>query len=345
MNREEIIRLRLANQRLSVPGFDKPEDAVAHFGAIQAQDYGMALWAVALRTKSLEKSAVENCIISGEMVRTHILRPTWHWVHRADLRWMLELSAPYVKKITHYNDKKEGLSSELFLKVWKIIEHQFRDADNLSKEDIMAGLAEQHIEVSNLLATQILIRAELEMLLCNGIKKNTYSLFEKKIPVGEALTQAEAIEKLARRYYFSRGPATLKDFAWWSGMSLSDAKAGISAMGNDLLHFDLEGLRYYYFEPQNTIPNIPVSDLLPCFDEYTVGYSEGRNIVLPTGLDSSETGNGIFKPIVMVENEIVGTWRKIKKNPFVEISAFSNQKSLSRKNTEELLGRFNRFNI
>lgn len=344
MNRKEIIQLRLFNQGLSANRFERPDEVVAYFGAMQAQDYSMALWAVGLRMKTPDGSAIENQINSGKIIRTHILRPTWHLVHQKDIRWVMELSAPNVKKATQYVDKKEGLTDELFLKAWKIIEQKFKEADNLTKEDIMSCLSERKIIVGNLLATQIIIRAELEMLLCNGEKKGTYGLFEKRVPITGKISKSEAITKLAELYFKSRGPATLKDFAWWSGLSMGDAKTGIAELDKQLAYFTFNDLKYYHFEIEYDISQKTTFILLPCFDEYTVGYSEGRDIVLPIDLDNSKIGNGIFKPIILSGNEIAGTWRKSKKSPFVEIQTFSDNKKILNKNIKENIEKMNMFN-
>ncbi|WP_435355389.1 winged helix DNA-binding domain-containing protein [Emticicia sp. SJ17W-69] len=341
MNRAEIIQLRLFNQGLSEPFFDKPDEVIAHFGAMQAQDYSMALWAVGLRMKNANRTFVGSQIDSGSIIRTHILRPTWHLVHQKDIQWMMELSAPNVKKATQYIDKKEGLTDDFFLKAWKIIEQQFKEADNLSKEDMMFCLLKNHIVVSNLLATQIIIRAELEMFLCNGYKKGTYTLFEKRVPPSNKISKTEAIIKLTQIYFQSRGPATIKDFIWWSGLSTTDAKIGMAELSKKLNSFIHNELKYYYFEPKNSIAERSVFALLPCYDEYTVSYSESRCIVLPNNADSSETGNGIFKPILLSENEIIGTWRKSKKSPFVEIQTFSENIEIPAKNIKESIESFN----
>lgn len=340
MNRAEIIQLRLFNQAISEPFFENSDEVIAHFGAMQAQDYFMALWAVGLRMKNPNQSAIQTQINSQEIIRTHILRPTWHWVHQKDIRWMMELSAPNVKKATKYIDKKEGLTDELFLKAWQIIEQQFKEADNLSKEDMIFYLLKNHIVVSNLLATQIIIRAELEMFLCNGDKKGTYTLFENRVPPSNKISKPEAITKLTQIYFQSRGPATLKDFIWWSGLSMSDAKIGVAELSKKLNSFIHNELKYYYFEPKNLIVERSIFALLPCYDEYTVSYSESRHIVLPSIVDSAEIGNGIFKPILLSENEIIGTWRKSKKSPFVETYAFSEDIEIPAKNIEESIESF-----
>jgi len=344
MNRKEILQLRLFNQGLSANRFERADEVVAHFGAMQAQDYSMALWAVGLRMKNAKQNAVENLVNSGKIIRTHILRPTWHLVHQKDIRWMMQLSAPYVKKATQYVDKKEGLTDELFKKAWQIIERQFKEIDLLTKEDIIACLSKQHIKVSKLLATQINIRAELEMLLCNGEKRGTYALFERRVPASGKISKSEAITKLAQLYFNSRGPATLKDFSWWSGLSISDAKTGISELGKQLEYLTWNDVKYYYMSGVEIFKEKSFA-LLPCYDEYTVGYSEGREIVLPTDLDSSQTGNGIFKPIILYKNEFVGTWRKSKKAPFVEIQTFSGDKDIAAKTIKEGLDRFKLFSM
>jgi Winged helix DNA-binding domain len=343
MSREDILSLRLFNQGLAGGGFVEVADVVAHFGAMQAQDYGMALWAVGLRTHTAIRSQIEALVNTGTIIRTHILRPTWHFVHQKDIRWMMELSAPNVKKATQYIDKKEGLTNEVFLKTWTILEQEYIEHSELTKEEIMSCLLNSGMEVSNLLATQIIIRAELEMLLCNGTKKGSYALFEKRVPPSPKISKSEAIVNLAQLYFQSRGPATAKDFAWWSGLSMSEANLGIANLAGKLQATTYENLKYYFFETDITIPNHKISALLPCYDEYTVGYSEGRNLALPKGVDSSETGNGIFKPIVVSENEIVGTWRKTKKDPFVEMQGFSNSPNLQLNHLEVCKKRFEVF--
>src|SRR5687768_14353611 len=134
MNVKELIQLRLENQRLTSAGFETCADVVAHFGAMQSQDYAMAKWAVGMRMRKAYDSDVENCVNSGHIIRTHILRPTWHFVNSKDIRWMMDLSAPYVKKATQYVDKQVGLTDEIFKKVWKIISAELEREDNLTKE-------------------------------------------------------------------------------------------------------------------------------------------------------------------------------------------------------------------
>ncbi|ULT41862.1 winged helix DNA-binding domain-containing protein [Niabella defluvii] len=182
------------------------------------------------------------------------------------------------------------------------------------------------------MATQIIIRAELEMLLCNGATKSTYALFDKKVPPAAELTKTDAIVQLAQRYFQSRGPATVKDFAWWSGLGINEAKTGIAELGSRLHSFTSDNLKYYHFNVEGAIPPPATTvTLLPCYDEYTVGYSEGRSIALPAALDSAAIGNGIFKPIVLHGYEMTGTWQKNPKTGLAEVQLFA-PKAISTKN-------------
>ncbi len=339
-----MLQLRLWNQGLSACRFEKPQEVVAHFGAMQAQDFNMSVWAAGLRLSTPDRDAVESAVHAAELIRTHILRPTWHLVHPNDIRWMMQLSAPYVKKATQFVDKKEGLTNELFKKCRKIIEQLLNHTDQITKEDILSALSQQRITVSSLLATQIIIRAELEMLLCNGTNKGSYALFDRRIPPAAALSRTEAIILLTQRYFQSRGPATVKDFAWWSGLSMNEAKTGIAELGSQLEAFTFSDLKYYYFKIGGKIPSSKTVTLLPCYDEYTVGYTEGRNVALPQVLDSAVIGNGIFKPIVLYGNEIAGTWQKNPKTGRAEVQLLDRHKTIPPKKLEEARAGFHLFN-
>jgi hypothetical protein len=331
MKVKELIELRLTNQGLTSAEFNTCADVVTHFGAMQSQDYSMAKWAVGMRTQNPSDAAIEKSINAGEIIRTHILRPTWHFVHANDIRWMIELSAPNVKKATQYIDKQVGLTDSVFKKAWKVIEAELNRDQNLTKEDLTDRLARKKINAENLLITQILIRAELEMRICNGERKNnkvTYALFDRRVPPSENISRKDALVKLASVYFKSRGPATAKDFAWWSGLSMTDAAFGISGLGSDLKSTSVDGLNYLYFE-NTQHQKKKVTTLLPPYDEYMVGYTEGRDVAFPADIDKSFIGNGIFKPLVLFNNTIAGTWKKVKKDPFVKIEFIDDNKKYS----------------
>ena len=324
------------NQGLTSAQFKTSADVVSHFGAMQSQDYPMAKWAVGMRMQKASDSTIEASVNAGEIIRTHILRPTWHFVHANDIRWMMELSAPNVKKATQYVDKQVGLTDAVFKKVWKVMEAELVRDHNLTKEELIDRLAKKKIKVEGLLATQILIRAELDMRICNGVRREnkvTYALFDERVPPSESISRKDALVKLASVYFKSRSPATAKDFAWWSGLNMADATFGISGLGSELKTASVDGLNYLYFE--NTINhNKKVTALLPAYDEYMVGYTEGRDIAFPADVDKSFLGNGIFKPIFLFNNTIAGIWKKTKKEPFSEIEFIDNSKKYSGLNSQ-----------
>jgi hypothetical protein len=166
------------------------------------------------------------------------------------------------------------------------------------------------------------------MLLCNGNgkgKNTSFALFEKRVAASVKIPKTEAITKLARIYFNSRGPATLKDFTWWSGLNTGDAKAGIAELDAELEYFVWNGLKFYYSGHKQDVLGRAVYALLPPYDEYTVGYAEGREIALPPDVDKSIIGNGIFKPLVLANNTLVGSWAITKKSPFVEIHPISDE--------------------
>lgn len=337
MKVKNLIQLRLFNQGLAAAEFNSAPEVVKHFGAMQAQDYGMAKWAVGMRVAKPSEVEIERCINSGEIIRTHILRPTWHLVHNRDIRWMMTLSAPHVKKAMQYVDKQVGFTAPLFKKALSIIEYELSLEDNLTKEELMSKLARKKLVVSNLLATQIFIHAELEMRICNGTrkgKKNTYSLFDKRVLPSEKLTKDELIIKLATLYFKSRGPATIKDFMWWSGMSLMNARLGVDGLGKKLLRASVNGLEFLHFELENS-PSKKVSALLPAYDEFMVSYSEGRDIAFPPGIDKSILGNGVFKALVLQDNNIVGSWKNIVRKPGIEFDFLPGYKKNSHLRAKE----------
>lgn len=321
MNVQELLQLRLISQGLTSAPFDTCADVVAHFGAMQAQDYPMAKWAIGMRMRDASDAAVEKSVNAGEIIRTHILRPTWHFVSCNDVRWMMELSVPNLKKATQYVNKQVGLTDEIYKKAWKSIEAEFKHDDDLTKEYLTDRLAKKKITFDGLLATQILIRAELEMRICSGVRKKNkiaYALFDRRVPPSEKITRKDALVKLASVYFTSRGPATVKDFTWWSGLTAADAKVGISGLGPNLQSTAVNGLEYLYFE-KAAVTKKKVTALLPAFDEYMVGYTEGRDIAFSPDVDKSFVGNGVFKPVVLYNNEIAGTWKKLTKEPYGEI--------------------------
>ncbi|MCF3108046.1 winged helix DNA-binding domain-containing protein [Niabella sp. CC-SYL272] len=321
MTLKELLQYRIYNQQLHRPASYKPEDLVAFMGAVQAQDYAMAKWAIGLRMQNPAEEPIEAAINNGSIIRLHIVRPTWHFVTTENVRWMMQLSAPSIQKAARYIDQQTGLTAALYTKARNVLEKVLEEED-LTKEEIMDRLAQHRIKVDNLLATQLLIRAETELLICSGKRKDrrfTYTLFDKRVAPAAAISREEALARLATLYFKTRGPATVKDFAWWSGLTATDATKGWRAIEKELTAITAGGITYWVLDAgmPPAFTTMPHSFLLPPYDELTVSYSESRSLLFDG--DGASVGNGIFRPVMMEKQKLTGIWKRIEKKNGIEL--------------------------
>ena len=218
----DIAQHSLHNQYLSSSGFKEPADVVKWFGAVQAQDYSGAKWALGLRLQSATDDAVEKAFGDGNILRTHVMRPTWHFVAPADIRWLLKLTAPRVNAVNGYYYRKFELDDAVFKKSNKALTKALRGGKQLTRDTLRNAVQQAGVATDDLVrSAYILIRAELDGLICSGARKGkqfTYSLLDERQPNSATLERDEALAELTRRYFTSHGPATLQDFVWWSGL-------------------------------------------------------------------------------------------------------------------------------
>ncbi|GAB4491157.1 MAG: winged helix DNA-binding domain-containing protein [Saprospiraceae bacterium] len=323
MNQSEIATFRLQNQQITHPSFATPKEVAAWLGAMQAQDYTHAKWAIGLRTPGSTDADIEAALDQGDIGRTHLLRPTWHFAAAEDIRWMLALSAPQIKAAGAAMERQLGLDKALFKKTNALIHKALEGGKQLTREEIVAELAKSRIVANNLQAAHIMFQAELEAIVCNGSrrgKQQTYALLDERIPKGKMLDKPAAIAELARRYFVSHAPATLADFQWWSGLRAADARAGLEAVQPYLVKEVVENQTFWLpndFKPKKTEPlNL---HLLPAFDEFLVSYTDRRASLDPSRKVQTITGNGIFKPVVVVNGWVKGVWRRTFKKDSVLI--------------------------
>lgn len=321
----EIAQFRLLNQRIIGSIFTHPSEAVAHLGAMQAQDYAMSKWAVGVRVPHSTNETIEQAINDGSIIRTHILRPTWHLVAAQDIRWILALTAPHVNQLVAYMYRQLELNGALLSQTTDLIAKALEGNNHLTRSELMAVLNKQGIQTNDLRAAHLMFHAELSGVVGSGSMKGkqiTYALLDERIPPSPALARDEALGLLAKRYFISHGPATLMDFVWWSGLKITDARAGLEMIKSQL---DSEKIneQIYWMPPhlpaiqQNTIY------LLPAFDEFMVSYKDRTASLSSDYQKETITGNGIFKPIVVVNGKVEGTWkRSIKKETVTVETAF-----------------------
>ena len=249
-------------------------------GCVQAQDYAMAKWAIGLRLgRNFTDEKVEEAINTGQILRIHTLRPTWHFVSAEDIRWMTNLTAPNVKRLMRTQNRQIGLTDSIFKKSISLIEKLLSAEGPKTREEIVEYLKTKKIKLDNLQAASVMIVAELDTVVCNGPRRGkqfTYTLLDKVVPAQKPVSTEEALCRLAKKYFFSHGPATVKDFMWWSGLSREDATVAIKANGKELDSIKIKTETYWMgaSSPAKPMSKNNNSFLLPCYDEFTVGYAD-----------------------------------------------------------------------
>ncbi|HEX8270163.1 MAG TPA: winged helix DNA-binding domain-containing protein [Flavobacterium sp.] len=313
MTSKQIAQTRLQTQLLLQHTFTDVAQVVKHFGAMQAQDFAMAKWAIAVRLQCANDAAVELTLDQNHIVRTHVLRPTWHFVAAADIHWMLELSAPNIRRQSGSTNRQLGLDSVIFRKSNDIICKALEGGNHFTREELMAVLAQNGIPTDGLRSSHIMFEAELEGLVCNGIRKGkqqTYSLLDEKVANKIKYSKYEAIAELAKRYFTSHGPATIKDFGWWSGLSLADAKKG-AVMNQDILECITSDSQQYYLPKELVLDYGESVHLLPAFDEFLISHKDRSASIHPDFANHAFTKNGIFRPIIVVDGIVAGVWKRL----------------------------------
>lgn len=322
MKRLDIAHQRLHNQRLSLPDLKKPADVVKWLGAVQAQDYYGAKWALAQRMQGVADEAIENAFTAGAILRTHVMRPTWHFVAPADIRWMLELTAPRVNTAMGFYYRELELNDAFFRGSNKAIATALRGGRHLTRAELQRAVERAGVITgSSRRFGHILGRAELDGIICSGARKGkqfTYALLDERVPKAKALARDEALAKLTRRYFTSRGPATLQDFGWWSGLTVADIKAGIEMVQHHFEQEKIDGQTYWFSQSGSAIrPTSRTAYLLPPYDEYLIGYKD-RGATLDPGDGRPPGDNPVFGSTIVIGGHIVGGWtRTFKKNSVI----------------------------
>ncbi|OXB25419.1 hypothetical protein B0A80_00660 [Flavobacterium tructae] len=319
----KIAQLRLISQKLHKTTHSTPQEIVQHLGAMQAQDYAMAKWAVGSRCDASEK-VIEEAINSAQIIRTHILRPTWHFVSADDIYWMLDISGPQVKRIVTSYVKKYGYDAKKLDQTNAAIQKILAGNNHLTREEIMQELSITKTPSPDHLSGPIMMYAELDGLVCNGKMKGkqmTYALLEERVPKPQGrLTQEEGLAKLALRYFESHGPATLLDFSWWSGFSPTSCKNIINAIELQLNSITIEDQKYWFKKDISTEDDFRESiHFLPAFDEILISYKSREASILPEHQPKAFTNNGIFKPIILENSKVIGTWKRTIKRDHAKI--------------------------
>jgi hypothetical protein len=340
----DIAYQRLVNQRIDGEKFEKPEEVVRWLGAIQAQDYPQALWAIGLRLKSATVADIEQAIFAGKLVRTWPMRGTLHFVPPEDAKWMLKLSASRVLAKDGRRLKQLGLDEEIMERCKELFYEALKGNKMLTRPEMMKLLEEAGISTENQRGYHILWYVSQSGLICLGPmqdRQQTFVLLDEWVPGSRDLPREESLLELARRYFASHGPATVHDFAWWAGLTVTEARSGLEAAMPELISETIDGKDYWMtsHSPGNAAYDKSGVDLLPAFDEYLIGYKD-RTAVLD-GEDAQRVvpgKNGVFLPTIVVGGRVVGTWkRKLKKNSIdITLSPFTHLGDLDKRVIEAI---------
>jgi len=313
MNLKDIATARLISQQIAETKFKSVKELVGWMGAMQAQDYSMAKWAIGVRLPGSTNNTIQAAIDKAEIIRIHILRPTWHFVSADDIHWMLDLTAPGIKAAMRSRDNQLGLTEAVFKKTNKIIESALSGGKHVTREDLLARFEKAKIYTGNFRSMHIMLRAELDGLVCSGAsteKNQTYALLRERVPKKNFLTMEEALTKLAKKYFSSHCPANLRDFVWWSGLPVAHAKLALEITKQDLVA-ETVGLETYWFDKNFSFQKIkPSVHLLPAYDEFLISY-KNRSASLPQQFNQNTvSSNGIFYPAVISNGQVTGLWKR-----------------------------------
>ncbi|MEO6706678.1 MAG: winged helix DNA-binding domain-containing protein [Ginsengibacter sp.] len=328
MTLTDVAAIRLISQQIAGSRFKTPKEMVGWMGAMQAQDYRMAKWAVGIRIPNATEKNIEAAIDSGKIIRTHLLRPTWHLVAADDIYWMLELSAPRIKAAQKSREKQLELTEKIFIKSNTIFEKALAGGKHLTRVEMLQELAKVKIATDNNRSSYLLFNAESEGIICSGKTKDkqiTYALLNERVPENKKLNKDEALYRLANKYFKSHCPATLQDFTWWSGLSVSDAKHALEIIKPGFIS-DKIGSGIYWFPDSFSIPkNYKESAyLLPAFDEFLISYKDRTAALAFENHKKAFSNNGIFWPTLVVNGQVKGIWKRTfkKDKVIVTISFF-----------------------
>jgi len=313
LDQDNISSLRSFNQQITTSRFKTAKEIAGWLGAIQAQDYNMAKWALGIRLQNSTEIAINNEIDSGSIIRTHLLRPTWHIVSSNDIYWIQELTAPQIKSSLKFRDKQLGLTDTIFRKCNKIFEKTLRDRNHKTREELIQELINAKIDIGNNRASHIFLRAEIDGIICSGKQKGgkpTYAILAEWVPVKNRIYRDEALKELALRYFTSRGPATIQDFSWWSGLSSRNSTLALELNKPDLVSETIEGKTYWFvYTSDITKPVKKEIYLLPAFDELLISYRDRTASLLSIDNKKTISVNGIFYPTILMGGQIIGTWK------------------------------------
>jgi hypothetical protein len=349
MKFSDIPNYRLLAQQIESPKFKSAKDLISYMGALQAQDYQMAKWAVGLRVKKSTDKKIEKAVHNGDIIRTHLMRPTWHFVSADDIYWMLELTTQQMKTAAKSRQKFLGLTEKIVSKSNNIIEKSLRDGNHLTRDELMKIIAKQKIQTTPEFAIHLMYRAETDGIVCSGKIKNnkqTYALLAERVPKNKNFIRDESLALLAKKYFTSHCPATLKDFIWWSGLPAKDAMHALEMVKSNFISEKIGNEIYWLtnsFKIKTALKNSV--HLLPAFDEFLISYKDRTASLMPEHHKNALSTNGIFWPVIVVNGKVIGKWKRTfkKEKVIIETEIFEPQSKMRIAHMQKSAEKFGKF--
>jgi hypothetical protein len=344
---EAIAGQRLHNQSVSRPGPRDPAGIVGWLGAMQAQEYAAARWAVGLRLAEASDAEIEDAFDAGRILRTHVLRPTWQFVTPADIRWMLDLTAPHIQRAMAYQRRQLELDVRVCTRAIDVMERALGEGEYLTRGELGARLARSRVAATGNRLAHLAAHAELEAVICSGPRRGkqfTYALLASRAPRARTLPRDEALAELTRRFLQSHAPATIRDFVWWSGLSTADAKRGLEMNGATFRI--VEGLTYWTLGPWSAGPRARAGvHLLPVYDEYVVAYRDREAVPHWPRAETAARGLATFQNVLVIAGQMAGTWRAVRKgrDVTVDVAPLRRLSDSERRSLGATVARYGRF--
>ena len=344
----DIATERLTRTFLTGSPWKTTRDVVRALGAVQSQDYDGAKWAISQRS-GLNDEAIEREFTSGAILRTHVLRPTWHFVDPLDIRWMLRLSASRITRIMSSYDLELRLDEKLYKRSSTLFEKVLRDNNYLTRNELKAALERARFgKVDGQRMARLVMRAETEGIICSGPrrgKQQTYALLDERAPAVPVRDRDEDLLDLTLRYFAARSPATAHDFSWWSGLAMRDVKRGIDLAGTQLERLEIDEKTYWRSGGVPDDPG-PSAHLLPNYDEFFIGYRDRSAIGRRLRSISSVTGGStLINHVVAVDGQLVGGWKRLADGNGItlQVSILTRLSKSERSRLEEAVRQFETF--
>lgn len=320
-----IPQQRLTNQHIAAQSLTTPQSVLEWFAGIQGQDYLAGKWAIALRMPQASDADIERAVTEKTIIRAWLMRGTLHYLSASDLGWMLALLSPRMTENMARAYRDTNLDEATLQRTNKLITELFQADQDLDRTSIIQHIQAHGIDTTGQRAAYMLQRAALDGFICRGISRGSNSTYMRVDPalLHTPYTRDEALTELARRYFTSRAPATLKDFVWWSGLLTADARQGLDSIAHELNAHTIDGKTYWMPKTNPPIPtDAPSTYLLPPFDEYLLGYQDRTDVLERQYFDRIVPGgNGIFNAIIVMDGQVVGIWRRAFKKNKVIITA------------------------